>query len=90
MGFFKLITVCTPDSTSPLCPQASSGHSLGTCAGIGVGVGVGLVFLLQGFRRVRRRHALEHGALTEQLLATEHQCMELELEGVDVSWLSLL
>ena len=83
-----LTAVCTPDSVSPLCPQASSGHSLGTCAGIGVGVGVGglfvvvgLVLLLRGFRRMRQRHALEHGALTEQLLATEHQRMELELEG---------
>ncbi len=73
---------------SPLCPQASSGHSLGTCAGIGVGVGVGgllmvvgLALLLRGYRRVRQRHALEHGALTEQLLATEQQCMELEMEG---------
>ncbi len=45
---------------------------------------VGLVLLLRGLRRVRQRHAMEHGALTEQLLATEQQCMELEMEGGSV------
>ncbi len=42
---------------------------------------VALVFLLQWFRRVRHRFVMEHGVLTEQLLATEQQRMELELEG---------
>ncbi len=53
---------------------------------MGVGVGglfvvIGLVFLLRRFHRMRQRHALEHGALTEQLLATENERMELEMEG---------
>ncbi len=72
-------------------PTIVIGSQPATCAGIGVGVGVGgllmvvgLVFLLRGFRRVRQRHALEHGALTEQLLATEQQRMELEMEGGSV------
>ncbi len=43
---------------------------------------VALVFLVRWVRRVQRRHALEHGALTEQLLATEQQRLEFELEGV--------
>ncbi len=54
---------------------------------MGVGVGglfvvVAFVFLLRWFRRVRQRHEFEHGALTEQLLATEKQRFELEIEGL--------
>ncbi len=83
-----MFSVCTSGSPSPLCPQLSSGHSLGTCAGIGVGVGVGglcvvvaLVLLLRWFRRMQQQHVLEHGTLTEQLLVTEKQRYDLEMEG---------
>ncbi len=42
---------------------------------------VALGFLLRWFRRMQQHHAQQHGALTEQLLATEQQRMELEMEG---------
>jgi hypothetical protein len=79
---------CTIESSSPLCPQpaSSSLRNLNTRIGVGVGVGVAsvlvaLAFLLRRFRRAQRRHVLEQGVLTEQLMATERERQELELEG---------
>jgi hypothetical protein len=80
--------VCPLDSSIAACPQSPSSRSLGTCAGIGVGVAVGVlcvavavVFLFRWFRRAVQRHTVAHGELTEQLLATERERLELELEG---------
>ena len=81
----RLTAVCTSDTLSPSCPQASSGGLSPGKIGVGVGVGglcvvVGVALLLRWFRRVRQLHVVEHAVLTEHLLAAER-------EGIIISWI---